>query len=331
MQNQAVAIIGAGLAGIRAAQTLDDFGFQVEIFEKSRGSGGRLSQKRLDWAHVDLGSPFYPADNPEMHFLLSEWEKKDWVKTWEAREKTIAAGGEILASRKKSVFIGKNGNQQPLKQILRQWPFHREKKIIKIDIQGDQYFLIDEDQLQSGPFSAIVLAIPATQAKTLLPDAAEIKTAIADIKMQSQWSIAMAFGESLMPDTDILHLEDSEVETAYCQDDKPGRVQNANSTVWVFHFTPRFTQETLTWDKCTMIHAAWRALSDQLRVTPPIPRESYAHLWRYSQCENQKALERLCDDDLNIALAGDWTLGGGMPAAWHSGMQAASELMTKLC
>ncbi|MEL6898664.1 MAG: NAD(P)-binding protein, partial [Planctomycetota bacterium] len=42
-----VAIIGAGLGGLFAARTLTDFGFDVELFEKSRGVGGRLATRRM--------------------------------------------------------------------------------------------------------------------------------------------------------------------------------------------------------------------------------------------------------------------------------------------
>ena len=41
-----VAIIGAGMAGISAARVLDEAGIAVELFDKSRGTGGRMTSKR---------------------------------------------------------------------------------------------------------------------------------------------------------------------------------------------------------------------------------------------------------------------------------------------
>jgi len=43
-----IAIIGTGIAGLSAAQALTDLGHVVQLFDKSRGSGGRMSSKRSD-------------------------------------------------------------------------------------------------------------------------------------------------------------------------------------------------------------------------------------------------------------------------------------------
>ena len=38
-----IAIIGAGLSGLSAANTLHAAGYSVQLFDKSRGSGGRMA------------------------------------------------------------------------------------------------------------------------------------------------------------------------------------------------------------------------------------------------------------------------------------------------
>ena len=43
MQNNPIAIIGSGIAGLAAARTLAEAGRAVQLFDKSRGSGGRLA------------------------------------------------------------------------------------------------------------------------------------------------------------------------------------------------------------------------------------------------------------------------------------------------
>ena len=42
-----VAIIGAGIAGLRAAETLRKAGLDVVVLEKSRGLGGRAATRRI--------------------------------------------------------------------------------------------------------------------------------------------------------------------------------------------------------------------------------------------------------------------------------------------
>ena len=41
-----IAVIGAGMAGLSAAGALAQAGHEIVLFDKSRGSGGRMSSKR---------------------------------------------------------------------------------------------------------------------------------------------------------------------------------------------------------------------------------------------------------------------------------------------
>ena len=56
MSSSTTAIIGAGMAGITAARALIAAGQTVQVFEKSRGSGGRLASKRSEMGRVNLGA-----------------------------------------------------------------------------------------------------------------------------------------------------------------------------------------------------------------------------------------------------------------------------------
>ncbi len=56
-----IAIVGAGIAGLAAAQTLIRAGQQVQIFDKSRGSGGRMASKRSEAGALDLGAQYFTA------------------------------------------------------------------------------------------------------------------------------------------------------------------------------------------------------------------------------------------------------------------------------
>lgn len=45
-----VAVVGAGISGLTCARTLTDHGFEVTVFEKSRGTYGHWTHRR--WAAV---------------------------------------------------------------------------------------------------------------------------------------------------------------------------------------------------------------------------------------------------------------------------------------
>ena len=56
-----IGIIGAGLAGLKVGSELKKQGHDITVFEKSRGKGGRLANKRLDWGVFDIGAQYFTA------------------------------------------------------------------------------------------------------------------------------------------------------------------------------------------------------------------------------------------------------------------------------
>ena len=59
LSGQNIAIIGAGLAGVAAAQCMRQRSASVVLFEKSRGFGGRCASKRWDGHVVDHGAQYF--------------------------------------------------------------------------------------------------------------------------------------------------------------------------------------------------------------------------------------------------------------------------------
>ncbi|MDP3490273.1 MAG: FAD-dependent oxidoreductase, partial [Phenylobacterium sp.] len=43
-----IAIIGAGMAGLSCAEALSDAGHAVQVLDKGRGPGGRMSTRRIE-------------------------------------------------------------------------------------------------------------------------------------------------------------------------------------------------------------------------------------------------------------------------------------------
>ena len=67
-----IAIIGAGMAGMKAASTLHKIGMDVTVFEKSRGLGGRLASRRTEFGHFNHGAQYVTALHPEFQSFLQD-------------------------------------------------------------------------------------------------------------------------------------------------------------------------------------------------------------------------------------------------------------------
>ncbi|MBV8117834.1 MAG: FAD-dependent oxidoreductase [Candidatus Eremiobacteraeota bacterium] len=60
-EQQRIAVVGAGLAGLAAGLHLQDFGARVELFERSRLLGGRATSFSIDGREVDNGQHVFLA------------------------------------------------------------------------------------------------------------------------------------------------------------------------------------------------------------------------------------------------------------------------------
>ena len=72
MRDQSIAVIGAGLAGTTLTERLLEVGYQVTVYEKSRGTGGRQASSGLSEATVDLGAPWFEPVSDKFRSWLED-------------------------------------------------------------------------------------------------------------------------------------------------------------------------------------------------------------------------------------------------------------------
>lgn len=78
-----VIIVGGGLAGIMAANTLKEAGItDVLIVEKSKSVGGRLATRRIEEGKVDHGCQFFTSFTEPFQKYALIWQKNGWIKKW---------------------------------------------------------------------------------------------------------------------------------------------------------------------------------------------------------------------------------------------------------
>ena len=79
-----IAIIGAGMGGLSALHRLTAAGHNVTLFDKSRGSGGRMATKKVGDASWDMGAQFMRAHSSEFAEQLQAWQEQGWIARWQA-------------------------------------------------------------------------------------------------------------------------------------------------------------------------------------------------------------------------------------------------------
>lgn len=77
-----IAIVGAGLSGLTAAQVLLDAGHAVTIVDKGRGVGGRLATRRIGPATLDHGAQFFTVRGETFRAVVNEAIDDGVVEVW---------------------------------------------------------------------------------------------------------------------------------------------------------------------------------------------------------------------------------------------------------
>ena len=77
-----VVVIGAGIAGLMAATTLQDRGISVQVLEAEARVGGRLATWREDFGIADYGAQYFAANSVDFQAVVQQWLTNDWVIEW---------------------------------------------------------------------------------------------------------------------------------------------------------------------------------------------------------------------------------------------------------
>jgi renalase len=78
----AIAIVGAGMAGLTAARRLSSRGHSVTVVDKGRSVGGRLATRRIGGATLDHGAQFFTVRTPEFAAAMAQAEEAGAVREW---------------------------------------------------------------------------------------------------------------------------------------------------------------------------------------------------------------------------------------------------------
>lgn len=326
--NASIAIIGTGLAGLSAAQSLNAAGHDVQLFDKSRGSGGRMASKRSDAGSLDLGAQYFTARDRRFVEVVQQWQARGWVEEW-APSLYNSQAGQLSPSPDEQVrWVGTPRMSAITRALLGALPVHFSCRITEV-FRGDQYWtLLDADGESHGPFSHVLVATPAPQASALLAAAPKLAGAAASVVMEPTWAVALAFDTPLDTRVEGCFVQDSPLDWLARNRSKPGRDRQLDT--WVLHATSAWSRQHLDLAKEAVIEQLHGAFAEMIGCAVPPPSFTLAHRWLYARPAQAHQWGALADADLGLYACGDWCLSGRVEGAWLSGQDAARRLLEHL-
>lgn len=319
-----IAIIGAGLAGISAARHLSEAGHQVQLFDKSRGSGGRLSSKRTEFGDLDIGAQYFTAREPGFRRELKRWLEAGWVADWEPQLYLYEKGQLRPSEDDQQRFIGMPRMTGLSRQLLEGLSLTSSCRIQRLRRDEPHWWLEDDQGSEHGPFDRVVVAAPAPQAAALLEPAAQLAQAAARINMLPCWAVALVFEQPLDTPVQACFVRDGALDWISRNSSKAGR---KGPDSWVIHASTDWSAAHVDDSPLQVIAAVQQALAQILGCDLPEPVFSHAHRWLYARPAEDCQWGALAAPELGLYACGDWCLGGRVENAWLSGRQVARTLV----
>ena len=323
-----IAIIGTGIAGLSAAHALHKAGHAVHLFDKSRGSGGRMSSTRSEAGALDLGAQYFTARDRRFVDEVQHWQAKGWASEWEPRLYNHKNGQLTPSPDEQTRWVGSPRMSAITRGLLEHLTVTFTCRITDL-IRGEKHWhLQDADGKDHGPFSHVIVATPAPQATALLASAPKLASAAAGVKMDPTWAVALAFETALDTKMDGCFVQDSPLDWLARNSSKP--LRDSQPDTWVLHATSAWSRQNLDLSKEAVIEQLHGAFAELMHVAIPAPIFTQAHRWLYARPAAAHEWGALADADLGLYACGDWCLSGRVEGAWLSGQEAARRLLEHL-
>ena len=326
-----IAIIGAGISGLACATTLQNSGYEVTIFEKSKGVSGRISTRVTDNWQCDHGAQYFTASDAQFAAEVQRWQQAGVAAEWQPRLQVFDGvsftAKESTLNSAKVRYVGVPGNTAPAKFLAQSLRVEVATTINKIERNGSVWQLSSKEHGELTPqFDALILANPSPQAQALLQQPApKLATVAASVTMRGCWALMCQFNYPLALPFDGLFVNNHLLSWVARDSAKPGRNHAANnSETWLLHASSEWSEAHIEDDAETV---AALMLAAFIELGGEMPQTYTAHRWRYAECVDYLKLGCVWDADLQLGLCGDWLNGGKVQGAWLSGQLLAKKLL----
>jgi hypothetical protein len=306
-------IVGAGISGASCAGTLSAAGWEVDIFDKASGAGGRLSTKRIEQGWATLGSPFISAKRDPFRSQLRDWVRQGWIapvrgNVWQGRANFSWAQAQ-LQNHHRSII-------EPsllVRNLMGEAHLHTNARVTALQPRT----LVLENGEVRGDYDCIVSSVPIPQVIPMLDALPLLRERLDTVRYRPVWSFLMRWEGG--PAAEVIKFDDHLLNLAV-------RQTSGGPGLWTVYSSHEFAETYLEASEMEASTRAASALMGLLGLPWPVEVEA-SHLWRYALPETTLGGFWLGDRENRVALIGDGIAGAGVERAWESGVRLAQAMI----
>lgn len=317
-----IAVVGAGLAGLTCARALVRAGRSVVVYEKSRGTGGRMATRRDGAVSFDHGAQYFTVRDPGFATEIEELEQGGIVARWEPR--WPADTREPTAMR-----VGVPGMSSLGRHFAMGLDVRLATRIVAIERTAQGWRLVDELDSITERYAAVVLAMPAPQAAEIAQVVPTVAERLRAVTMAPCWAVVAAWDAALPVELDADWRPDPVLPWIARNRSKRGRT---GLDAWVLHASAEWSTAHLEDAPGKVVDALLAAFPARLAAVAklpdgvPSPVLALAHRWRHARVEKTLGEDALWEPALGLGACGDWCVDARVEAAWLSGRAMAARL-----
>ena len=312
-KNKKIAIIGAGISGLTIANKLKDIA-QVTIFEKSKGIGGRMSNRRHENYSFDHGAQFFTAKTAE----FKDFCQNKVIEVWKARFAEID-GSKI--KRKWSFneshphFVGVPQMNSMCKLMAEGLNIKRGVKIDKIEFYNKKWQLTDENSQIFQDFDYLIISAPLEQTKELVKNYTDIIENMNLREMLPCFSLMIGLNKDFDFGFDAALVKNSIISWISSNRSKPKREGGFtllvnSSNIWA--------QNNIDIHKSEVSKQLTLQLQKIINFKDSDIVHQNIHLWRYANAKFINGPLSLFEKNINLGICGDWLMSGRVEHAFLS-------------
>ena len=293
-----IIILGAGMSAIACALSLNNY-FDVCIYEKSRGVGGRLCAKTLTDGLFHFGAQFCSARSSAFQKFLNQNNAINFQgSTFDVNSASCIATEDY--------FVAKNGMHSLLKKYNQVLNIDFNHKAIKVD---DEKKLVYFESGKKESYDIIISSLP-------LPQATEIFES--QIEHDAIFSPCISIGMTIngSPIYDHSAYKNINKDVAWLGSSR--FYNGSNKETWVLQFSPA-TSSAMMNDLDSSIQAcAEHSVRNVINGTYEI-NHSGIFRWRYAMCSRSKLKKKFTCVSKHAFAIGDWNISPRVESAFISG------------
>lgn len=336
-----IAILGAGISGLSAAQRLSGHGLDLIVVDKSRGLGGRAATRRVACSDgqqvaIDHGAQFFTARDPLFRAQVADWVARGICREW-ANGFYTWDGNALLPPDPKwdaPRYACPAGMNALGKDLAAGLDVRTNCKIISVRRDDSVWVLEPEGDGPEIRARALLCSAPIPQSLELLVHGLtpEEREYLSRFSYGPCLAVMAIYGEGTkLPAWNGIQVRDAGSPLAWMALDSSKRTPGASRPALVLHATPDFS-ETHAAAPEDRERAARRMLEEAACIAGDwagTPEQWTQHWWRYAMPAEDGTAEGFYRGGSGLYLIGDAFEGGRIEGAWLSGRKAAEDLLMR--